>query len=289
MTSLLIATLLCAAGDEVVEEVADVEVMTEQDTWYGLGYPQFDRTFNILSAKTARPGSYVVNVAHRTNKAVWKDPFYNYLGFDAGGLKIGLMVRFGLFEGLDMGVSRLNGTNEKFDTYEFDARYQILNQKDHVVDLAVRAGGTWFAQKDNQAVAWFGQLLVDHVLANRVMITGALMHHSDSSNSTKTNDDPDYSTALGLALDLRLSAMLAFDVEVSSTIAGYAQKGKDLVTGAEGTSYPAFTIGPKVVTNRHTFALVFTNTQYILADGIITNSKRKPENVILGFNITREL
>src|SRR4051812_16247339 len=95
----LLGTLLCGAGgtqvaaDDVEEiESADVSVMTDEDTWFDVAYPVFDRTFNTLTARPARPGTFLAVIVHRTHKAVSKEPFYNYLGFDAGGLKIGLMV-----------------------------------------------------------------------------------------------------------------------------------------------------------------------------------------------------
>jgi hypothetical protein len=285
MITLLLALLTApdgievAAKQEVIEEIesADIAPMTDQDTWFGEAFPQFDRVFNTLTARTTRPKSVFVGIIHRTDTRLGKEPFYNYLGFDAGGLKIGLQARYGIIDGFDVGFARLNGTNELFDTYELDGRLQLLKAETGVVDLAVRAGGTWFAEKDNQALAYFGQLLVDRVVANRMMVTAGLMYHSDSSNAKKKDTDTNYSLGASFAIDLRLSSMLAFDVEIATNLSGY------------GEQYPVFTIGPKVVTNRHTFALVFTNSQYVLADGIITNSFRDMPKTIIGFNINREI
>jgi hypothetical protein len=44
----------------------------------------------------------------------------------------------------------------------------------------------------------------------------------------------------------------------------------------------------KIITNRHTFALIFSNSQYITADGLVANTNRGIHDVILGFTITRE-
>jgi hypothetical protein len=266
-----------AAGDIEEIESADVQPMTDQDSWYDVAFPEFDRVFNTLTARTTRPKTVFFGVVHRTEKRVAKDPFYNYLGFDSGGLKIGIQARYGIMEGFDAGFARLNGTNEAFDTYEFDGRFQLLKQKDGICDLAIRVGGTWFAEEDNQALAYFGQLLVDRVVANRLMVSGGLLYHSDSSGPRKRDIDTNYSLAASFAADLRLSAMLAFDVEITTALSGFKEQ------------YPAFTLGPKVITNRHTFALVLSNTQYVLADGIVANSYRDMPKVIIGFNITREL
>src|SRR5690606_21226874 len=163
--------------------------------------------------RPARPGSVVFAIAHRTNTALHDEPFANYLGFDSGGLKIGIALRYGILEGLDAGFARLNGTNELFDTYELDARWRFLNERDHLVEGAARAGLSWFSESGNQAVDWFAQLMVSRVLFNRFMLTGSLLHHADSSNEIKTDRQSDPSTALGFGLDFRLTGAVAIELE----------------------------------------------------------------------------
>jgi hypothetical protein len=53
--------------------------------------------------------------------------------------------------------------------------------------------------------------------------------------------------------------------------------------------FPTLTTGHKFITNRHTFSIFISNTQYVTADGVITNTARGFEDVLLGFNFTREL
>ncbi len=53
--------------------------------------------------------------------------------------------------------------------------------------------------------------------------------------------------------------------------------------------YPAFSFGPKYVSNRHTFSIVMTNTQYTAFDGLVANAFRSKFNeLLIGFNVTRE-
>ena len=52
--------------------------------------------------------------------------------------------------------------------------------------------------------------------------------------------------------------------------------------------YPVLSSALKIITNRHTFALIFSNSQYITADGLVDNTSRGIHSLILGFTITRE-
>lgn len=263
-------------GDEAVEDV-EVAPLTDTMTWYSEAYPQFSRGFNLFYARPARVGTWHFVVQHRANTAIDDDPFSNLLGLDGGGLKIGLVVRYGLWDNLDVGVMRLNGTAEPYDTYEFDLRYALLNEKEHFVNLAVRGGLSWFAEEGNNATGGFGQLLVDRVFFNRLLVGLQFMGHSDSSNQAKSNADDDYSLAAGLALDLRILDNFAWGLEISQAVAGYSADN------------PVFTTGPKVITNRHTFSILVSNSQDIAADGIITNTARDFDELLFGFQITREI
>jgi hypothetical protein len=253
-----------AADEEVVEELEIVEEVDESDTWYGEAWGQADRALDLLTARPAREGSFVG---------------HSFLGFDGGGLKIGLGLRYGVLDDLDVGVFRLNGSAEAFDTYDLDLRYQLLTQTRHPLDLAVRGGITWFAQPGvEDAHGLFAQLLASRVLANRFLVGTALMFHSDSSSDRKPQTAPAHSIAVSFLAEARLLAWLALDAESAINLAGYHQR------------YPTLSLAAKLLTHRHTFAVAVSNTQYIAADGLVANSRRgRADQLVLGFNITREL
>jgi hypothetical protein len=50
---------------------------------------------------------------------------------------------------------------------------------------------------------------------------------------------------------------------------------------------PTFSAGVKLLTARHTFAVVCGNTTYLTADGYIANTDRPWSKLTLGFHITR--
>jgi hypothetical protein len=77
-------------------------------------------------------------------------------------------------------------------------------------------------------------------------------------------------------LEYRLASSVALDAEMVACTVGFCSKN------------PAFSGGVKFLTNRHTFALVCGNTQYVTADGYITNTDTPWSKLVIGFNLTRE-
>jgi hypothetical protein len=121
------------------------------------------------------------------------------------------------------------------------------------------------------------QLLMDRLVLDRLFVGGGLLFHSNSSGAKKSATDVHTSAAVQAYADVRLYDGMSLGLELTQPIAGYHLK------------YPVFTFGPRFITNRHTFAIVMSNSQYTNADGIITGTDRSFGNWVLGFNITREL
>jgi len=262
---------------EEIEEVTDVKVV--DPTLDPLRYPIIDRAVNLMTARTTRPRALVIVVDHRTHKAFTDDIWHNYFGLDGGNLRIGLGVRFGIIDGLDVGVYRLNDAGlDRYDLYEFDVKCRPLYQERFQIDLAIRAGLAWYSQKDaDDAVRVFLQLLVSRTFWNRLTVGAGFLFHPDSGGENKSNLDTEYSMAVPFLAEVRILPWLAWNVELAVNVAGY------------GEAYPAWASSVKFITNRHTFALVLSNTQYIGADGIVANSWRGFHNLIVGFAITREV
>lgn len=268
------------AVDEEIE-AADVVVAPKKpgrETWWGDAWPAWDRVVDALTARTVRKHTFGTLISHRNYQGVATKPFHSLLGFDGGQLKVGLGLRYGILDNLDVGLLRYNGTSELFNTYEIDARYALLTQARFGVDLALRVGLSWFEQYHaSDSVGALVQVLIDHLLLNRALIGAGFLFHSNSSGPKKSNTDTNASAAVQAYTDVRLYDGMSFAVELTQPIAGYHLK------------YPVLTFGPRFITNRHTFSIVMSNSQYTDADGIITGSDRSIGKWVLGFNITREL
>jgi len=281
-----------AEDEEPIEEleVSDFEVVDPEGpaTWWGDAWPTLERVVSVPTALTLRQFTWEIVVDHRTwqpftDKSFftaehWRENFFDLVGFDAGALKIGLGLRFGILDELEVGAYRLNGAVLAFDTWELDLKWQALKQADHWVNLAVRAGGTWFAQEDApDAGGGFGQAIVDHLFWDRLRIGTGLMFHSDSTGERKSVDDTDWSLAIPAYLEVRILGWLAWNLEVTTNVAGW------------GDDWPNFASSLRFLTNRHTFSLVLSNYQYLSADGVVANSFRGFDELIVGFTITREI
>ncbi len=283
VSAFLSANALIAPAQDVSEEVEEIEEIEEVTdlgsvSWReSENYPIIDRVVNVLTPRTLRKNALFFVVDHRTRKAAKEDAFQELLGYDSGGLKVGLGLRYGILDHLEAGFYRLNGTTEIFDVYEFDFKYRALNQNRHHLDLALRGGVTWFAQRGiEDASAFFGQLLIGKTLFGRASVGTGLLFHTDSSSDLKSRVDEDYSAAVPVQLAIRLSRRFAWNLEIVPNVAGF------------GLAHPAISTSLKIITHRHTFSLIVSNTQYISADGIVANSYRSLKEAIVGFTITRE-
>ena len=285
------ATPLAAADDDDIEEIEEIEEIEDVDvdvakpfdrvdpeTWRPENYPIFERVVNIPTALTGRQFETRFIIDHRTFEAFTENPFQEMFGFDSGLLKIGLGVRFSALDSLEFGIYRLNSGSVAFDVYEFDAKFQALRQDEHYLNLAVRAGATWFSQRGREdAAGGFAQLIVDRLLFDRLRIGTGLLFHSDSTDDTKVAQDTDWSIAIPAYVDIRILDWLAWNLEVAVPVAGF--RGE----------WPNFSSSVKFITHRHTFALVLSNNQHMGADGIVAGSGRGFGDLIIGFSITRTL
>jgi len=263
---------------EEIEEVEEVEVVQQDPRWDPSRIVQMDRAVNLMWAQTVRPMALVLSVDHRTfSPAFDRNTWYDLFGFDGGGLRVGLGLRFGILDGLDCGASRFSNATDAFDTYQFDMKWRFLRADRHYLDLAVRAGLSWFSQRNaRDAVGGFGQLLVSRTLWNRLTLGTGLLFHSDSSSDVKSTTDTNWSLAVPGGVEVRILPWLAWNVEASFRVAGY------------GAKWPAFSSALKFLSPRHVFALILSNTQYIGADGVVANASRDWKRLIVGFQVVRE-
>jgi hypothetical protein len=269
-----------ALQDTPVEKVEKIEEVGKVLQWNSPELPRMDRVVNIQTAETTRRHAFLFTVDHRAWQTFTEHPLGDLMGFDVGAMKIGLGLRFGIFDCLDAGMLRLNGTlaDYNIDTYEFDGKYHLLRQSSHPIDLAVRSGVTWFNVAENpDRKGFFVQILGNRDLGGRVRIGSGLLYHTNSYNDTKLSADSRHSTAVPATLEVRILHWLSLNGEVAAAVSGY------------GSDFPAFSTSAKVLTHRHTFSLIFSNTQYFGPSGIATGSARGAGGLIFGFTIAREL
>jgi len=247
--------------------------------YIGKNVPRTDRVINVPTTLTARKGALVLTVDHRAHASFisGEDAWFDYLGLDAGNLKMGLGLRYGIFDFLDAGFYRLSNGTDLFDVYQFDTKLHLLRQQYHYINAAIVIGGTWFVQKDaKDASGFFGQILLDRRLWKCLLFGAGFAFHTDSSGETKVVESPDPSAAVLGYLEWRPIPRFSLNAEIAANVAGF------------GADYPVFGFAARVLTHRHSFSLVVANSQYMSADGIVANSRRGFKELVFGFQIVRE-
>ena len=265
---------------EEIEEVEDVQAVGELQApalWEREDFPVLERGINVLTPKTLRKHALFFLVEHRARKALKSNAFHDFLGFDSGGLKVGLALRYGFTDWLEGGLYRLNGQTEVFDTYELDLKARLLDESVSGVALAVRSGYSWFPQAlGEDASGGFAQLLVGKYLCRHFKIGTGLLYHSQSSGEVKSTLDDEFSVAIPLQLEFRFNRMFIWEIEGAATVGGY------------GAPHPIIATSLKILTYRHTFSIIYGNNRYTASDGIVANSPRALKDAVIGFQITRE-
>ena len=241
--------------------------------------PVTDRVINVPTSATVRRGTLVLTVDHRAHKTFisGEDAWFDYLGLDAGSLKIGFGLRYGITSYIDAGFYRLSNGTDLFDVYEFDTKLRLMKQKHQYVNVSLKLGGTWFCQKDaKDAGGFYGQLIIDRRLFKSLLFGTGFAFHTDSSNDKKVLADKKPSAAVFGYIEWRPVTKFSLNGEIAANVAGFSSK------------YPVFAFSARMLTYRHTFSIVVSNSQYMSADGIVSNSWRGFKHLVFGFQITRE-
>lgn len=283
---LLAACLICLfaplSAQQEVEEVEEIETVESVSAGRAGGFEsenwaRIERGINIPGPLTMRKNSMLFLVEHRTRQDAGEESFHDLAGFDAGGLKVGLGLRYAPAERLEVGFYRLNGQTEIFDTYEFDLKYGLLTGEAHGLDMSARAGVTWFSQPDMEdAAGFFAQLIGGKRLGRHVRLNSGVLLHTESSSARKSVVDDEYSVAVPVGLQVRISDRFAWETEVVTPVAGFT------------APHPVTSTSLKIITWRHTFSLVVSNHQHMGADGMVAGSHRTLGDAVIGFLITRE-
>ncbi len=263
---------------EVAEVSADIEEIefaevSEESTWYGDGYHSHDRLLNVMLSQPMHPGRAQMLILHRATAPFASAPVRDLLGLDAG-VKIGLGLRLGLLDGLDVGILRVNGVSEPFDVYEYDLRLQAVRLEG--LSAGIRLGLTTFAQTDSIASAWFASIGIERRFLERLLVAVNSTYHANTTAADKSSEEIDASCNIGGGLELRLSDSIALSGDILHTLVGFRRE------------YPVWSAGVKFYSHRHTFSLVLTNTPYTSADGLLSNSEVAFIDLLVGFNVTRE-
>lgn len=209
----------------------------------------------------------------------------------------GLDVASDLFIGLDYGVTDdftvAIGRSKQDEMYNFSGKYKLLRQKSDggvPVNLTVFAQMGWVAREPfsesefaqyADRFSYFLQGIISRKISSRLsleVMPGYLMRQNPSDP-----EDPDNLFVLGFAGRMKLTKRLSFIADYT-LVNGLSRPG-DLVTDY----YNPFGVGLEIETGGHIFSLNFMNSEYIVENNFISNTKKSwnKGGVRFGFTISR--
>ena len=217
--------------------------------------------------------------------------------FGSGHTLFGLDAASDLFIGFDYGISdRLTvgiGRSKQDELYDFSLKYKLLQQKTDEsmpVNLTVFGQMGWIAREpfSNSEFAQYSdrfsylfQGIISRKFSSRLsleVLPGYLMR----KNSTDVRD-PDNLFSMGFAGRIKLTKRLSFVADY--TVVNGLSRPKDLTQ----SYYNPLGVGLEIETGGHVFSLNFMNSEYILENNFIANTKKSWTNggVRFGFTISR--
>ena len=259
------------------------EVVYDDALIWGAGSQvQLERALATPLPRTVLPQYLLLTIDHRNRQPMDSRYFYDFLGFDAGGTKIGVGLRYGLTSRWDAGLQRINGTNPSADAFNLDTKYRVAVEAGWRPDVAILAGLTGYSDPDRRD-SWggYGALILGESFLSRLYLSAGAMGHTNSDAPDRRLENPKGASAVFGSAHLRLIHELALTGEFNAPVSGSPGPGRR-------SRSIGWALGFKVITPRHSLALLASNTQFYGMDGLASGARHNPNRAVFGFSITRE-
>lgn len=209
----------------------------------------------------------------------------------------GLDAASDLFIGLDYGITDdftiAVGRSKQDETFNFSGKYKLLKQQiggGTPVNFTLLAQMGWVAREPfnesefarySDRFSYFFQGLISRKLSSRLslqVMPGYLLRQYGSAQG-----DPDNLFVLGFAGRMKLTKRLSFVADY--TLVNDLSRPADLTEAY----YNPLGVGLEIETGGHIFSLNFMNSEYILENNFISNTKKSwnKGGVRFGFTISR--
>ncbi|NRF40726.1 DUF5777 family beta-barrel protein [Pedobacter foliorum] len=209
----------------------------------------------------------------------------------------GLDVASDLFIGLDYGVSdRFTvavGRSKQDELYNFSGKYRLLRQKTNEsmpINMTLFAQMGWVAReplsdsefaKYSDRFSYFFQSIISRKLSSRLSLQ--VMPALLIRRAPEDTRDPENLFSVGFAGRMKITKRLSFIADY--TVVNGLSRPKDLTQAY----YNPFGVGLEIETGGHIFSLNFMNSEYIVENNFIPNTKKSwsKGGVRFGFTISR--
>jgi hypothetical protein len=230
------------------------------------------------------------------------DPFDDLLGLESG-VKVALMLGYGILDNWDVTVQRTNGRDYtrnsvnfeqgSFDLWDVMTKVKLLDEQKQWLDLAV-AGGTTIFWQDNDSMEFSGNaaLLLEKSLWRFRLGSGFLYSSLSDFNMTR-------STQPGTALDKTYvrdptaphsdSRTLAVPASLSLALTDRSQLFGEMafpVDGYRTGNGPSEAFGYRYNTHSHAFSVFLCNTSNDSFNSTATGGYKQGNLDVFGFDIS---
>jgi Membrane bound beta barrel domain (DUF5777)/Putative Ig domain len=276
---------------------------------------------NAAVAAVIPRGDWYYRIVHTGTAHYYDDWRTDFIGLD-DGVKIGMLLGYGLAENWDIFLQRTNGydlqidtdleESTRFDYYDVMTKYKLLDQFDGaldyggLLDMAVTGGVT--VMQRNQGISQIsynvGVLAERNFFHDRLRLGTGLMYSSISAyeggeelgpSSKLFSDEYDYLVADAAKTGgdppskrdpASTSAVPIVVVLAVST--GWQLYGEAIfpISGYETNEGPSMIAGARYNTNTHQYSIYFTNTGNVAVNSVITGGMSSRNLPLFGFYIT---
>lgn len=209
----------------------------------------------------------------------------------------GLDVASDLFIGLDYGVSdRFTvgvGRSKQEEMFNFSGKYKLLQQdlaKTMPINLTLFAQMGWIARepfnenefsKYSDRFSWVFQSIISRKISSRLSLQ--VMPGLTLRKNASDTRDPEALVSVGFAGRMKLTKRFSFVADYTLV------NGLSRPTDLSQAYYNPLGVGLEIETGGHIFSLNFMNSEYILENNFITNTKKSwtKGGVRFGFTISR--
>ena len=264
----------------------------------------------ILFPKTTTipEGEYYARISHVSQnqtftKGANNDPVDSLLGLESG-VKVGLMVGYGLAKDWDITVQRVNGrsytrdgapnyTSGTFDMWDVMSKVKLMDEYEQCVDLSLDMGTTVFLQDNGQMeFSGNGGLLVEKSVG-RFRFGSGLLYASLSdfgaTHSHQTGTAPDKVYINDAISPQETKDTLSIPFSVAAALTAKSQLFAELadpISGYHTGNGPSVATGYRYSTHTHSFSVFLSNTANDNFNSTMTGGYKYNTLDVFGFDVS---
>jgi hypothetical protein len=286
---LLLLPLGAIAQDDLMNMLADAPV---EETQYAEATFKTVRLVNGHSIEAPYKGELEMMVMHRFGAL--NGGAYEFWGLDQAQMRLGF--EYGISKRLSVGIGRSGGGGQKF--YDGAVKLKLLRQSSGKKKMPISA--VWLSNMGINALKWTNpdrenlftsrlsythQLMLARKCSEKLSLQ--LMPTAVHRNLVPTTTDANTVFAMGFGGRYKINGSTSINFEYFPLLNG--QQTNAYPSGNATTNYGAIALGCDIETGGHVFQLMLSNTQNMVENLFIPNTRNSvgAGGIHFGFNLMR--